>query len=129
VGSKVIFRLVGWLLLMVFGLTIGQDAVAEENPTATAVQLDPATTATGRVITSDGAPISGALLDPSPLDGQEWAAFDSLRTTDSAGRYQLPLGPGRWDVSVSADGYLPTTLRITVPLSGLVETDIPLRRS
>jgi hypothetical protein len=95
----------------------------------TRAPLDHRTTATGRVLTLEGTPIPGALVDPSPIDGQEWAGYESLRTTDAGGSYQLPLPAGRWDITVSADGYAPNTIRVVVPATGLVETDVPLRTS
>jgi hypothetical protein len=135
------------LLMIVFGVSVlatgcgasdgddGRRTSVESDPSTTSTErgptpttLDPGTTATGSVFTVQGTPIPGALVDPSPLDGQEWPGYESLRTTDASGRYQLPLPAGRWDVAVSADGYTPTTVRITIPTTGLVETDVTLER-
>ena len=135
------------LLMVVFGVSVfatvcgasggddgGRTSVESDQSTtstqrgATPTTLDPATTATGKVLTVEGKPIPRALVDPSPLDGQEWPGYDSLRTTDAGGRYQLPLPAGRWDVAISADGYTPTTVHIIVPTTGLVETDVTLER-
>ena len=83
----------------------------------------------GRVITADRTPIPGATVDPIPLDGQSWAEFDSLRTTDQTGLYQLPLPAGRWRLDVAADGFTPARVQLTVPTRGRVTTDIVLARA
>ena len=83
----------------------------------------------GRVLTTDRTPIPGATVDPIPLDGQSWAEFDSLRTTDETGGYQLPLPAGRWRLDVAADGFTPAHVQLTVPTRGRVTTDVALERA
>lgn len=104
-----------------------EEGAAPRRTSPRSLALDPATTATGLVLTTAGTPIAGASVDPEPLDGQPWPGFDSVRTTDVEGRYQLPLAAGRWDVKFAADGYNLKTLRIVVPRGDLVEINVTLR--
>lgn len=96
--------------------------------TSPGVNLDPLTTVTGSVLTQDSVEIAGAFIEPTPLDGQEWAGYESTRRTDLEGRYELPLSSGLWNIHIWSEGFAPANVRVDVPTTGLVRTDVFLER-
>jgi hypothetical protein len=93
------------------------------------VPIDKAVTATGTVTGPDGQPVTGAMLDPIAVDGQILPGIDSFRRTDDEGHFELALPAGRWDLSISADGYESTSKRITVTDKATVEAEIVLAKA
>ena len=106
-----------------------ESSVEESEPDATPTTLDAGVNATGTVTDPEGAPVPGAVIDLKPLDGQQLPEIESLRTTDANGRYQLALPPGRWELSIAADGFVVQAVRISVPEHGIVEIDVTLERA
>jgi hypothetical protein len=66
----------------------------------------------GRVTTHAGAPVVGALIQPRSLDGD--AVPEMAVVTEDDGGYSWTLGPGRYEVSVSAEGFTRATKPATV---------------
>lgn len=97
----------------------------------------PATTVTGTApqpgrgvygrITATGAPVAGAMLQPAPGAGNPAPEREVFAVSAVDGSYGLGLSPGRWDITVYADGYAAALLHVTVPERGQVRADVVLR--
>jgi hypothetical protein len=59
----------------------------------------------GRVTRPDGEPIVGAFVQARSLDDPAPPIPEIAIVTDEDGRYAWPLEPGRYQISVSSDGY------------------------
>lgn len=67
----------------------------------------------GRVVTTDGTPVSWTPVARQPVDGTR-PVTQEAGVTDEDGRYFWPLEPGTWDITVSAPGHEPVTQRVTL---------------
>lgn len=81
---------------------------------------------TGTVTSTDGSPVAGAMIDPLPLDGQDAAAIEAFHRSLEDGRFEMLLAPGRWDLSVTANGYESISQRIEVPTAGDLQVAVVL---
>lgn len=125
---------VGSLLLASCGKEEGpvdSTGTAETPDTVTrgSAQHDPGhapITATGIVTNERGARVAGAILDLIALEGQPNAAIESIRRTAKDGRFELAIAPGRWTLTIAAEGYEPTALDLDVPDTGVLERDVVL---
>jgi hypothetical protein len=82
--------------------------------------------ATGRVADRDGTPVPGAILDVEALQGQPNPAIESIRRTDEAGVYVLELAPGRWMLTIAAEGFRLERVELDLPPAGTVTRDVVL---
>jgi len=98
------------------------------------VELDPASLG-GRVVDRrDGAPVAGASLELVPLDAAETmrslSPRDRLVTGPDGAFFQPAVGPGSYELVVTADGFLAARRRIEVaPGDRLSDLEIELERS
>ena len=104
------------------GNTVRPDSTQKETGPASSI------TASGIVTNEQGAPVAGAILDLIALEGQPNAAIESIRRTAEDGRFELAIAPGRWRLTIAADGYEFTKLALDVPSEGVLERDVMLRR-
>jgi uncharacterized membrane protein len=81
----------------------------------------------GRVVSADGKPIVGAVVDAKSLDGA--AVPEMLVVTDDDGRYLWALRPGEYEISVSAQGYETAAQRVTVRERTTTTLDFTLTRA
>ncbi len=81
---------------------------------------------TGLVETGDGRPVTGAMIVPVPLGDDTPAIPEIAILTDAAGRYNWPLPPGTYEVSVSAEGYRTAKRRVEVGADKLVTLNVML---
>jgi hypothetical protein len=79
---------------------------------------------TGRVVSAAGAPVENALVTPRSLDGG--AVPEMAVLTDENGRYTWTLRPGRYQVSVSAEGFDTATAKATIVEHALTTLDFTL---
>jgi hypothetical protein len=80
------------------------------------------------VVTYDGRPVGGAMIQPDPGPENTAPERDSFATSAANGSYGLGLTPGAWDITISADGFDPVTLHVTVEPDSAVEADAALSR-
>ena len=79
----------------------------------------PAAVATGVVVDGSGGRVAGAAVVIRP---EKAAPVDRILTTDGEGRFTLgDLAPGRYRISVLADGFAPAALEVDAPLTGSTE--------
>jgi len=76
----------------------------------------------GRVLDSTHAPIAGARVTATP-DGH---ATGSSTVTDQYGAFNLKLAPGRYRVSVVADGFIEESLRVSALQTGSTSREMVL---
>jgi hypothetical protein len=108
------------LIIMTMVLSLAGSGLAAETATAgqTAAPNPPPGNFTrlslsGQVVSGDGTPIPGATLQAGP----------ARTTADQQGNFRLSLSPGDFKLQVSAPGYAPVTL----PLSINSDTDIKIQ--
>ena len=101
------------------------DAVSHEDP-----QTSPALAegVTGTIAEEGGRPVEGAMLVPKSLDINGPAIPEIAIVSDRDGRYQWPLRPGRYDVTVRASGYEDVTRQVTVAPRTVATLDFVVRR-
>lgn len=83
----------------------------------------------GSINGADGQPVQGAMVQPSPGPGNSAAEREVFATSAADGSYGIGLTPGVWDLTISADGYQPVVLQVTVPEGGTAEADVRLDRA
>lgn len=131
--SKTIkYSLAGALLILMIGATIffatrstpsapsGELQATEQSPeAATAKELPPASI-TGRVLRSDGAPISGAIVRAGAHE----------TTSDRDGVFSFAsLGQGSWAIDASAEGYIsPGPAQARAKLVEITSDDAPVTK-
>jgi outer membrane lipoprotein-sorting protein len=81
----------------------------------------------GRVTAGDGKPISGVFVQAESLDEPAQRIPEMAITTDDDGHYLWPLSPGRYRISVSAEGYQPATQTATVEAGRLTTLSFSLK--
>ncbi|HEX7486615.1 MAG TPA: TonB-dependent receptor [Vicinamibacterales bacterium] len=103
---------VGLTLLLVFAL--GASAAARAEPPA----QPPRAAQTAQPAQSKQAPgLSGRVLDAAsmqPIAGAVVQSGEMRAVTDAAGRFALAPPPGETKVSVSAEGYIPDEVKVTI---------------
>ena len=80
----------------------------------------------GTVRSTGGQPVEGALVQPRALDPNAPAVPEIAAYTGPDGRYSWDLPPGRWELTVSADGYRPATRQVTIEAGGPATLDFTL---
>jgi hypothetical protein len=83
----------------------------------------------GRVTAPDGKPVPGAFVQAESLDEPAPPIPEIAVLTGEDGRYLWPLSPGRYRITVSADGYQPTAGTATVEAGRLATLNLALPRS
>ena len=73
-----------------------------------------------------GAPVAGALVVPSSVDPDGPAVPEIAVRTDGQGRYTWSLPPGRWEISVRADGFADARGAVRVEPGKLATLDLEL---
>jgi catecholate siderophore receptor len=74
----------------------------------------PSAPLTGKVLDSSGAPVAGARVTAVPdARGEQFAT-----TTDVRGSFSLALGSGTYTLTISADGFLDLSRRVSAPQAG-----------
>jgi hypothetical protein len=68
----------------------------------------------GLITDACGRPITGAFIRPRGLDEPSPAIPEIAIVSDSQGRYRWRLVPGKYEISVSAEGYRDITKQITI---------------
>lgn len=102
-----------WLLAAaLFAMSDGGGALASEAREASVVRQNNGWRLAGIVRDADGKPIRGAAV---VAENQTATPPTQTRTTDDKGRFGLiALRTGRWTVTVTAPGYLPSRLALMV---------------
>ncbi len=81
----------------------------------------------GRVTTSAGRPVAGAVVTPRFRGpGPAPAIPEIARTSDAEGRYVWPLPAGEYDLTVRAQGYTPSTQAVRIRSGEVVRLDFRL---
>ena len=80
-------------------------------------------------ITHRGSPLAGAMIQPDPGPGNTAPLRDSFASSAADGSYGVGLSPGKWAITISAGGFEPVTVHVTVPTDGAVEADVALTRA
>ncbi len=63
------------------------------------------------------------------LDRPPNPATESLRLTDEDGRYFLAVTPGRWILTIAADGFEVEKVDLDIPSDGVLRRDVVLTRA
>ena len=72
-----------------------------------------------------GRPVVGAAVMAASDDGQAATLLTGI--TDDDGGFFYPLAPGRWTLTVTAEGYRPSSQALTVTSSGQTRRDVTLQ--
>jgi len=104
-----------WLFVLSLLLLVGL-------PLPTAAQTASPSWLSGEVTDPSGAPIAGASITVAS-NGRPVAG---PAATDSRGGFQLMLPPGKYSLTVAADGFREVTRAITVPLSAPQQLDFAM---
>lgn len=83
--------------------------------------------AAGRVTSTDGSPIAGAFVQAESLDQPANLVPERVVSTEADGRYFWPLSPGRYRITVSAEGYQPGKAETAVQAGKATTLDFVLR--
>jgi hypothetical protein len=83
----------------------------------------------GRVISEDGKPMAELLVQAASLDQPSKPIPELGVLTGEDGRYFWPLSPGRYRISVAAEGYQPASGDATVEPGRRATLNLTLRRS
>ncbi len=84
---------------------------------------------TGEIKDENGRPVNGAMITPKSRDAGGPAIPEIAILSDATGRYRWALRPGRYDVTVTAEGYEDVTREATVSPGAIASLDFVLRRS
>lgn len=82
----------------------------------------------GRVTDTQGRPIAGALVVPKSLDEPSPPIPEIAVVSDEEGRYAWRLPPGRYQISVSAEGYRGAVKEAVVRAAQVTRLDFALER-
>jgi len=82
----------------------------------------------GRVATRDGAAIAGAMIVPAPRFRNAPPIPEIAITTDRDGRYQWPLQPGPYRITVISNGFPKQTLSVAVKKNQLSTLNFVLNK-
>lgn len=77
-------------------------------------------------ITDGGRSVPGAMVQPAPGPGHTAPEREVFATSAPDGSYAVGLTPGAWVITISADGYRPVELDVTVPAQAAVQADATL---
>lgn len=84
---------------------------------------------TGRITAADGRPVVGAMIVPKSLEEDPPAIPEIAITSNADGVYEWALPPGRYEMSVIADGFESETKRVTLGAEEVETVDFHLRRT
>jgi hypothetical protein len=102
----------------------GSDEAGETASGATAARV----TIQGRATDGTGTPVTGALVVPASLDRPSPAIPELAVLTDRDGRYTWRLPPGRYVLTVTAEGFAPASGTASADAGETVELDFTLTR-
>ena len=85
--------------------------------------------AAGLVVNDAGAPLAGAFLQPRPLDAPHPPIPEIAILSGEDGRFQCPLPPGNYEITVVLEGYESVTRRVNVLPGDIVALDLVLKRT
>ena len=77
----------------------------------------------GAVVDQRGTPLADVFVQVTPLDPAAGPVPEIAITTDRRGRYQWPLPPGRYAVSIAAPEFAPQSKEIVVEPGRLADLD------
>lgn len=86
----------------------------------------PAHGVVGTITSADGQPVSGAMVQPAPGPGNDAPEREVFARSAADGTYGIDLSPGDWELTISADGYQPAVVHVTVPETGTVQANVEL---
>lgn len=81
----------------------------------------------GRVTAADGTPVAGVFVQAESLDEPAQRIPEMAITTNDDGHYLWPLSPGRYRITVSAEGHEPASQTATVESGRLTELSFTLK--
>lgn len=84
---------------------------------------------TGAVIDEAGAPIADVFVQVVPADPAAGPVPEIAIIIDDRGRYQWPLPPGRYVVSIAPAGFIPQTKEVVVEPGRVGELNFLVKRS
>jgi hypothetical protein len=84
---------------------------------------------TGLVSDESGQPVARALVQPRSLEANSPAIPEIAVFSDGSGQYSWRLSPGRYEVTVTLDGFQPITLPVSVTSSQVTTLNFTLQRS
>ncbi len=125
-------RLYEWLCVLCL-LAPTASCVAGSGPNDAVSHDDPQTSLAlaegvrGTIAEEGGRPVEGAMIVPKSLDINGPAVPEIAILSDTGGRYQWPLRPGRYDVLVRASGYEDVTRQVTVAPRSVATLDFTVR--
>jgi hypothetical protein len=82
----------------------------------------------GQVMDDSGRPIARALVQPRSLDANSPAIPEIAVFSDANGQYAWRLSPGRYELTVTMDGFQPITMSAVVTSSQVTKLDFTLQR-
>jgi len=82
----------------------------------------------GRIADDSGRPIARALVVPRSLDKNSAPIPEIAVFSDATGQYAWRLSPGRYEFSVTTDGYQAATVSAVVNSAQVTTVDITLKR-
>jgi hypothetical protein len=83
---------------------------------------------TGQIQDDAGSAVAEAAVLAAPLDADGPAIPEIAIVSDAHGRYEWPLRPGRYKLTVAADGYEPVSNRVVVKAGEVARLDFRLSR-
>jgi hypothetical protein len=83
----------------------------------------------GTITGPNGRRIAGALVTPQSVDVPAKAVPELAVLSDDDGRYEWTLDPGKYEITVSADGYQTQTKNVTVEPGDAAPLDFVLQPS
>jgi hypothetical protein len=84
---------------------------------------------TGQIKDGDGSAVAGASVLAASVDVNGPAIPELAIVSDASGRYEWPLPPGRYELTVVADGYERVSKRVAVRAGQVARLDFLVNRS
>ncbi len=100
-----------------------QEQSLTDDNNATSTSIDGVT---GKITTTDGTPVNDALVSPLSLSGGIVPEIAILSKED--GTYEWPLKQGKYEITVTAQGFNPQTKQINVTSQGVFVLDFVLNK-
>lgn len=82
----------------------------------------------GRVIDGQGLPVADAVVVPASLDQDGPPVPEMAVLSDSSGYYEWQLRPGRYAITVTAEGYQERVITVAVKAGQVTVNDLTLNR-